>query len=590
MACFLQNSAETMIRIIGNRDQNGVTYYTIAVNVGPHNWTVAHRYREFRELHERLVVEHGISKDLLPPKKVIGNRAKIFLDLRQQQLELYLQQVLKDSSQAMSREFVEFLHFNRYDIVYLLQDMAQRFYLQGVPISVDQVQDYDFSVLELYAIAERLRMPCPSTTSSDAATLSANVNNWKCYDFTHVVEFCTQLDAMRVVRRKPKEQPQLQSVTTTLAENQHSPTMASVEESAIGNSIEDPMTAGSVETHDVIDCAPNANVIPDSGITELIGTSNIDVAQLRLDLGAFHALTDLTLDAVPPQQLIAVGTLRETLRSLTVRKTTMRRLSEVLLCDSLHWLADCSDTAKRWPWLTHLDAADNCLESLDASITLLPRLVRLRLDGNRISAISSGTLNQLPSLSELSLAGNRIEDCVDWHLELGNIRALCLARNGLHSLRGLRKMFSLVRLDVGANRLAAVDEVEHVACWPLLEELRLAGNPMGQVVGELFVRIAYTSLVGIIIVRILLQTTGRKFCHVSANVPQICSWTVRLELMPNWTWLWYWLLCVNPDNCVKPHQVMLKDNTKLTKFSYFYYYICVSRSVQIVLCVVNIRS
>lgn len=70
MSCFLKFVPETSIQIPYNCDRNGVTYYEIALSVGPISWTVQHRYREFVDLNDRLIVEHGIAKDLLPPKKV----------------------------------------------------------------------------------------------------------------------------------------------------------------------------------------------------------------------------------------------------------------------------------------------------------------------------------------------------------------------------------------------------------------------------------------------------------------------------------------------------------------------------------------
>lgn len=531
MSCFLRHVPDTHIRIPSNRAQQGVTYYTIAVTVGPHTWTVPHRYREFRELHERLVAEHGIAKDLLPPKKVLGNRAAAFLDQRQRQLELYLQQVLAGLQSAMCREFVEFLHFNRYDIVYLLQDMAQRFFLQGIPF-VEQVQQYDFSVLELHAVAERLRMPCPALAPTAAATPAPAPNNnttWKCYDFSHVLEFCTQLDAMRVVRRKPKERWTGETTGAAAA----TPPPAADEPAPPADAVDSAMPLTGAGT----------------ASAEPIGTSNIDAGQLPLDLGAFHALTALTLDGVPPAQLHALGTLRDTLRTLTVRRTPMRRLAEVLLCDSLHREADAREPSLRWPWLTHLDCADCAVDALDASVTLLPRLAVLRLDGNRLVAIAPGTLNQLPALSAVSLAHNRIAECVDWHLELGNIRELNLAGNGLRGLEGVRKMWSLVRLDVEGNRLADVEEVEHVAGLPCLEELRLVGNPMALVVGEWNRDRGTTEIRRIIDTFYSMQTTVQRCCRALANGPPNCGWTVPPARPPNWTWPWCWPLCGNRNSC-----------------------------------------
>lgn len=48
----------------------GTTYYNIHVSIGTVNWTVRHRYKEFVELHSKLVNGQSIGRDLLPPKKV----------------------------------------------------------------------------------------------------------------------------------------------------------------------------------------------------------------------------------------------------------------------------------------------------------------------------------------------------------------------------------------------------------------------------------------------------------------------------------------------------------------------------------------
>lgn len=49
----------------------GTTYYNIHVSIGTVNWTVRHRYKEFVELHSKLVNGQSIGRDLLPPKKVL---------------------------------------------------------------------------------------------------------------------------------------------------------------------------------------------------------------------------------------------------------------------------------------------------------------------------------------------------------------------------------------------------------------------------------------------------------------------------------------------------------------------------------------
>lgn len=70
MSCYMKASQETTITIPNNVDINNVTYYNILVSVGNVNWTVRRRFKEFVDLHTKLVSGQSIGRDLLPPKKV----------------------------------------------------------------------------------------------------------------------------------------------------------------------------------------------------------------------------------------------------------------------------------------------------------------------------------------------------------------------------------------------------------------------------------------------------------------------------------------------------------------------------------------
>lgn len=116
------------------------------------------------------------------------------------------------------------------------------------------------------------------------------------------------------------------------------------------------------------------------------------------------------------------------------------------------------------------------MKSIDASILLLPNVEHLILDNNRISNIAY--LSKLPLLRNLSLCENNIKDCSNWHLELGNIVELNLSQNQITSLQGFHKLYSITSLDVSCNLISFIDEVDHIAALPCLENLRLTGNPV----------------------------------------------------------------------------------------------------------------
>lgn len=178
-----------------------------------------------------------------------------------------------------------------------------------------------------------------------------------------------------------------------------------------------------------------------------------------------------------------LGVLRQTISQLSVHSTSTTQINQILLCDCIH-KTDNVDPTKCWNELTTVNFSSNCIQSIDSSIRLVPKLKTLILDRNRITTISN--LNQLPYLSSLSLCENLITACVDCHLELGNLKTLKLSQNRLTSLIGFRKMYSLVTLDVSCNFIADIDEVDHVAGLPCLEELVLTANPVAGIVGRYF--------------------------------------------------------------------------------------------------------
>lgn len=135
-----------------------------------------------------------------------------------------------------------------------------------------------------------------------------------------------------------------------------------------------------------------------------------------------------------------------------------------------------------WKKIKIADFADNRIKSIDTSINLYPNIDELILDMNFIDTIQN--LNKLHSLNILSLCGNRISSCVDWHLELGNLVSLNLSQNSLKKLNGLDKMYSLVSLDLSCNQIEELDEVDHIGDLPCLENLRLTGNPIAGSVGK----------------------------------------------------------------------------------------------------------
>ncbi|KAJ9599010.1 hypothetical protein L9F63_010467 [Diploptera punctata] len=125
--------------------------------------------------------DHGVAKDILPPKKVIGNKEPTFIEKRRAALELYLSSVVNFLQRAMPRELALFLDFHRYDILFLLQNLAMQFFEEGDSL-LQNSTSYTFTPFQLHAISERLKQPCPPLETLDNR-----------HDFSHVLDFCCQL-------------------------------------------------------------------------------------------------------------------------------------------------------------------------------------------------------------------------------------------------------------------------------------------------------------------------------------------------------------------------------------------------------------
>ncbi|XP_037949563.1 nischarin-like [Teleopsis dalmanni] len=431
MSCYFRQNGDTEVTIPKyNESSTGVTYYDIKVRVRQVEWMVERRYKDFDQLNEKLVNDISISKKLLPPKKIVGNKNPAFLEQRREQLEKYLHELLVFFRIQLPRVLAEFLDFNKYDIIYLLQDLAKLFHENGESL-LSSKKEFHLSALEAYAISERLSLPCPPE----------NIEQRGIFDFSHVLDFCTQLEILVITPVKDN----------TSFENDY-------------NTVDVP-----------------------------IGRSNIIPKTLSFNLNAFRNLKTLKFYGISTENIIDIALLKPTLASICVHNTTITHLNQVLLCDNLHKeLAAASSsnsnsngaistsvvTDKRSVWsnITKIDLTCNLLTQIDSSVRTTPNLQELRLEQNRISAIQN--LAEMSHLQVLSLSANLIMECIDWHMELGNLVTLNLAQNRLKKLTGLRKLLSLVNLDVSCNQIEDLEEVDNIACLPILENLRLTGNPL----------------------------------------------------------------------------------------------------------------
>lgn len=148
MSLFFKNSKESFVEIPKFSENNKTVFYEIHVKVKDVEWSVDRRYSEFFELNEKLVKEKGLSKQLLPPKKIVGNKNAQFVELRRTQLEEYLKNLLHFFRLTMPRTLVDFLDLNKYDIIYLLQDMSKNICEANKTVQ-STIKSYTFTALEV---------------------------------------------------------------------------------------------------------------------------------------------------------------------------------------------------------------------------------------------------------------------------------------------------------------------------------------------------------------------------------------------------------------------------------------------------------
>lgn len=148
MSAFVNYRNESTVDVVEATTKDNVTFYKIIVKVGFIQWNVLHRYSDFVDLHERLVNDHGVAKDLLPPKKVIRNKTPKFVEQRREALNEYLKNVFNYLKLTMPTEFAHFLDFQMYDIYFLLQDLAKKLFLEGDKL-LESEKSHKFTLLEV---------------------------------------------------------------------------------------------------------------------------------------------------------------------------------------------------------------------------------------------------------------------------------------------------------------------------------------------------------------------------------------------------------------------------------------------------------
>ncbi|XP_015523853.1 nischarin [Neodiprion pinetum] len=410
MACVLLNQDNVRIKIPSSETIENVTYYEIEVMVSSIKWTLRHRYNDFAELHETLVAEHCVEKDILPPKKLIGNKSEGFIEKRRIALETYLNSVYTYLKKAMPRELALFLEFHVYDIFFLLQNMALRFFNEGVTI-LENSQFHTFDLVQLYAISKRLKQPRSPLEVVDRK-----------FDFSHVLDFNSHLRSL-VVEGSSAPYGTSNIVPCTLPVEFS--TFRSVENLTIdGYSVNRIYNMGNLRDTVKVLKVHNTSL---KNIVELAMCEEVHrhIANAN-DSHLWLKVTQLDLSRNRIETIDEAIRLLPHIESLTLNNNALSEISNVTLLPRLSELHLASNNFTSLPDNLHtklgnivyIDLSQNKLSSLSAFAKLYS-LEGLDISCNHIEDIEEiKYVGCLPCLENLMLTGNPVSTIVDYRVKV----------------------------------------------------------------------------------------------------------------------------------------------------------------------------
>ncbi|XP_012279727.1 nischarin isoform X2 [Orussus abietinus] len=371
---------------------------------------VKHRYSDFAELHESLVNEHCVAKDILPPKKLIGNKSEAFVEKRRLGLEEYLNAVYVYLKKMMPRELALFLDMHIYDTFFVLQNMALQFVTEGDAL-LRASKSYTFTPIQLYSISERLKQPCPTMEVID-----------KKYDFSHVLDFSSHLDSLVV-----------QGSTECCGTSNICPSNLPIELSSFKN-IEEL----------TIDSYPMDKIYGMGNLRDTVRVLKVYNANLRSivelamceevhkhlssanDSHVWWKVTTLDVSNNKIETIDEAIRLLPHIESLTLNNNGLSEILNVTLLPRLSHLYLASNNFTTLPDNLHtklgnivfMDLSQNNLTSL-AGFSKLYALEGLDVSCNRIESIEEvKNIGHLPCLENLILTGNPVSTIVDYRVKV----------------------------------------------------------------------------------------------------------------------------------------------------------------------------
>ncbi|KAG6849453.1 hypothetical protein H0H93_008296 [Arthromyces matolae] len=138
-------------------------------------------------------------------------------------------------------------------------------------------------------------------------------------------------------------------------------------------------------------------------------------------------------------------------------------------------------SSNKWGLLKSLSLTDNSLAFFPSSV--LPYLTSLtHLDLSSNLLVSvPSNLGALYNLVFLNLSDNMIDSVLGIYLNLGQVLTLNVAHNRLESICGLERLTGLERIDLRNNLIEESAEIGRLAVLPNISEVWIEGNPFVEI-------------------------------------------------------------------------------------------------------------
>ncbi|XP_076985167.1 nischarin isoform X3 [Tamandua tetradactyla] len=458
-------------RVVGSELVDTYTVYIIQVTDGSHEWTVKHRYSDFHDLHEKLVAERKIDKNLLPPKKIIGKNSRSLVEKREKDLEVYLQTLLATFPAVAPRVLAHFLHFHFYEINGITAALAEELFEKGEQL-LGAGEVFAIGPLQLYAVTEQLQQGKPTCASGDAKT-----------DLGHILDFTCRLKYLKVSGTEgpfgtSNIREQLLPFDLSVFKSLHQVEISHCDAKHIRGLVASKPTLATMSVRFSATSMKEVLVPEASEFDEWEPEGTALEGPVTTVIPTWQALTTLDLSHN------SISEIDESVKLIPKIEFLDLSHNGVLVVDNLQHLYN----------LVHLDLSYNKLSSLEGVHTKLGNIKTLNLAGNLLESLSG--LHKLYSLVNLDLSDNRIEQMEEVRSigSLPCIEHVALLNNPLSIIPDYRtkvlaqfgERASEVCLDNTATTEKELDTVEVLKAIQKAKEVKSKLSNLEKKVGEDF--------------------------------------------------------------------------------------------------------